>query len=482
MKLGNLIRSIDFVELLNIDNYDEDVKGISYYSKKTKAGDIFICLTGEHVDGHEFAEDALENGAIACIVERRLSIDAPQIVVNSTVETIATISDIFYSSPSQKINVIGVTGTNGKTSVTYMLKSVLESCGHKTGVIGTIQHLIGDEVVSSSNTTPGVFELHSLFASMVKAGCEYVVMEVSSHSLAQRRVEGINFSAAIFTNLTQDHLDYHGNMENYFAAKKKLFSKTDLAVINIDDAYGKRIAEDVNCKLVTYSALSDNSTFSAKNIKYRPDGVDYDLVGFGTIGRMHLKIAGKFSVYNSMGAAVCATELGMPIKSVTEAVSSLDGVRGRAEVVPCNRDFTVIIDYAHTPDGLQNILNTFKECPKNRLIVLFGCGGDRDKTKRPKMAAVAARLADFVIVTSDNPRTEEPLKIIDDILVGLKGIPTPYKVIENRISAIKYAVKKAKKGDIIILAGKGHETYQILGTEKIHLDEREIVAEALAEL
>jgi len=268
-------------------------------------------------------------------------------------------------------------------------------------------------------------------------------------------------------------------MENYFEAKRLLFSLCDLAVVNYDDEYGKRIIENSGCKVATYSAVSNESTYTAKSIKYRPDGVDYEMVGFGLIGRVKLKTAGKFSVYNSLAAAVCAKELGMPLNEVTDALNSLEGVKGRAEVVPTNRDFTVIIDYAHTPDGLQNILNTFRECPKNRLVVLFGCGGDRDKTKRPKMGTVAARLADYVIVTSDNPRTEEPKAIINDILEGMKDIPTPKKVIENRIEAINFAIANAKPGDIIVLAGKGHETYQIIGTETIHLDEREVIAEAL---
>ncbi len=271
-------------------------------------------------------------------------------------------------------------------------------------------------------------------------------------------------------------------MENYFLAKALLFEKCRFAVINVDDEYGRRLVDTVDCKVVSYSAKSNETTFTAKNINYRPDGVDFQIVGFGIIGRIHLKIAGKFSVYNSMAAAALALELGVSVSDVSLALSELAGVKGRAEVVPTGRDFTVIIDYAHTPDGLQNIISTFKECERNRLVVLFGCGGDRDKTKRAKMGAIAGRLSDFVIVTSDNPRTENPDAIIEDIMAGLKGIPTPCKVISDRIKAIKYAIKQAKKGDIIILAGKGHETYQLVGSETLHLDEREIVAETLEEI
>lgn len=458
---------------------ETEITGVTDDSRKVSSGNLFVCVKGPVADGHNYATKALENGAAAIITERDLNLEN-QIIVEDTHKALADVCSNWFGNPQKKLRVIGVTGTNGKTSVCYMLKKIFEHCGYKTGLLGTVQNMIGDEVYPSKNTTPGVFELYSLFAKMAEAGCEYAVMEVSSHALDQRRVEGVHFAAAIFTNLTQDHLDYHGNMENYFEAKKLLFSLCDFAVVNFDDEFGKRIIDNTTCRMATYSALSNESTYTAKGIQYRPNGVDYEMVGFGLIGRIKLKTAGKFSVYNSLAAAVCAKELGMPLNEVIDALNSLEGVKGRAEVVPCDRDFTIIIDYAHTPDGLHNILNTFKECPKNRLVVLFGCGGDRDRTKRPKMGTVAARLADYVIVTSDNPRTEEPKAIIDDILEGMKDIPTPKKVIENRIEAINFAIANARSGDIIILAGKGHETYQIIGTDTIHLDEREVIAEALA--
>lgn len=456
-----------------------EITGVTDDSRKARKDSLFIAVKGPLSDGHDYAKQALEKGAAVIITERDLK-EKNQIVVSDTHSVLAEICGNWFGNPQKKLKIIGITGTNGKTSVCYMIKKILEHCGYKTGLIGTIQNMIGDEIYPSKNTTPGVYDLYSLFSEMVKKGCQYAVMEVSSHSLDQRRVEGIRFSAAVFTNLTQDHLDYHGNMENYFAAKKLLFEHSDLAVVNFDDGYGKRIVNDVECPVVTYSASSNESTYTAKNINYRPDGVDYEMVGFGLIGRIKLKIAGKFSVYNSLAAAVCTKELGLPLNEITDALGNLQGVKGRAEVVPCDRDFTLIIDYAHTPDGLHNIINTFKECPKNRLVVLFGCGGDRDRTKRPKMGRIAARLADFVIVTSDNPRTEDPKAIIDDILDGMKDIPTPRKVIVNRIEAINFAIANARSGDIIILAGKGHETYQIIGHDTIHLDEREVIAEALA--
>ncbi|MBQ8793824.1 MAG: UDP-N-acetylmuramoyl-L-alanyl-D-glutamate--2,6-diaminopimelate ligase, partial [Clostridia bacterium] len=353
-----------------------------------------------------------------------------------------------------------------------------ETAGYKVGLVGTIQNMICDEIVPTENTTPNAYDLNSLFADMRDKGCEYVIMEVSSHALDQCRVYNLDFEVAMFTNLTQDHLDYHITMENYLEAKKKLFKMCKIAVINSDDEYAERIMEGLDCKIVTYSA-TDHSTYSAKAIKYKPTGVDYEFVGDHDLCHIKVNTGGKFTVYNSLCAATCAVELGFPIKLAASAIAELNGVKGRAEVVPTDRDFTVIIDYAHTPDGLKNILTTFRECEKNRLTVLFGCGGDRDKTKRPIMGSVAARYADFVIVTSDNPRSENPSEIIEDILVGMDGTITPYKVIENRKEAIKYAVETARKDDIIVLAGKGHETYQILNDGTIHFDEREIVAEAL---
>ena len=359
-----------------------------------------------------------------------------------------------------------------------MIKQVLETLGHKVGLIGTIQNMIGDEVIPTANTTPNAY---ALFADMVEKGCDYAVMEVSSHALDQCRVYELDFEAAIFTNLTQDHLDYHITMENYLEAKKKLFKMCKVAIINSDDQYSQKISEGLDCKVVTYST-GNNSTYSAKGINYRPDSVNYELLSANILQHIKVNTGGKFTVYNSLAALCCMIELGFDVKQSAEALKLLTGVKGRAEVVPTNTNFTVIIDYAHTPDGLKNILTTFKECKKNRLTVVFGCGGDRDKTKRPIMGNIASRFADNVIVTSDNPRTENPTAIIEDILEGLEGLPTPYKVIENRIEAIKYAIATARADDIIVLAGKGHETYQILSTGKIHLDEREIVAEALKEI
>ena len=475
MKLSALLRAY------NGELGDLEIKGITSDSRKVRPDYAFVCVKGALADGHNYYESAIKKGASVIITEKDLGIEN-QIIVEDTHTLYYKMCEAWFDFPLKSMKLIGITGTNGKTSVTYMLKNIIESTGKKCGLIGTIQHMIADKVIDSKNTTPGAYELNELFSGMRDAGCEYVVMEVSSHALEQQRICGVTFDVALFTNLTQDHLDYHKTMENYLLAKRKLFEMCETAIINYDDSSSKRLVEGLHCKVINYSALSDDATYSAKSISYRADGISYDFVGFGLIGRVKVSTGGKFTVYNSLCALSCAIELGIPLFKAIEALGNLKGVKGRAEIVPTGKDFHVIIDYAHTPDGLENILNTFKAVPHNRLITLFGCGGDRDKTKRPIMGRIAAEKSDFVVVTSDNPRTENPLGIIKDIMVGVKETKTPYVVIENRIEAIKYAIAHAQKDDIIILAGKGHETYQILNTGTIHLDEREVVFQALEEI
>lgn len=457
-----------------------EISDIICDSRKVKEGCAFVCIKGFSTDGHRFASAASEAGAAVIIAEAPTGVDN-EIIVEDTHKAFAVMSANFFGNPAKDMHLIGVTGTNGKTSTTYMLKAIIEAKGFKTGVIGTIQNLIGNDVFESTNTTPDAYGLNKLFAQMRDAGCEYVIMEASSHALDQKRIYGLDFDVAAFTNLTQDHLDYHKTMENYFEAKLKLFDMCKTAVINVDDSYGKRIADSLSCNVASYGILDRNATCSANGIMMRPDGIEYELVSDCAIKRIKLKTGGKFSVYNSLCAAVCAKQLGFNDDEIAQALQNLNGVKGRAEVVPTGRNFTVIIDYAHTPDGLENILSTFSELKGGRLVCLFGCGGDRDKLKRPIMGSVASKYSDFVIVTSDNPRSENPEEIINDISAGMKDFKTSYIVIENRIDAIKYAVQNAQEGDIIVLAGKGHETYQILDTGKIHLDEREVVAEALAQ-
>ncbi len=453
------------------------IKGITDDSRKVEEGYAYVCVVGTVSDGHNFAASAIEKGAAVIIAQRDTGF-SNQVIVEDTRAAYALMSAAWFSYPADKLRLIGVTGTNGKTSVTHMIKHILEENGEKVGLIGTIQNMIGDVVYSTERTTPNCYELNSLFADMVKEGCTCAVMEVSSHALDQKRVFGLTFEVGIFTNLTQDHLDYHITMDNYLEAKKKLFSMCKTAVINIDDMYAQRLINGLECKLITVSAEKTNASYYAQNIDYRADGVSFDLNGENDM-ELSLSTGGKFTVYNAMSAVVSSLVLGIDKQTVKKAICEQTGIKGRAEVFKNPFDFTVIIDYAHTPDGLENILKTFEECKKGRLVVLFGCGGDRDKTKRPIMGRIASEKADFVIVTSDNPRSENPSAIICDILEGMKNTDTPYKVIENRIEAIEYAIINAQSDDIIVLAGKGHETYQILANETIHLDEREVLSVAM---
>ncbi|MBR4910634.1 MAG: UDP-N-acetylmuramoyl-L-alanyl-D-glutamate--2,6-diaminopimelate ligase [Clostridia bacterium] len=456
---------------------ETEITGVTCNSNAVKPGFAFVCIKGTALDGHDFAKSACDSGAAVIIAQKDIGLKE-QIIVDNTRLVYAQMCAKWFGDPAKKLCLIGVTGTNGKTSVTYMIKSILEHAGKKTGLIGTINNMIGGETVPSNNTTPEAYELNSLFSRMVESGCTHCVMEVSSHALDQHRVCDLPFEVAVFTNLTQDHLDYHVTMDNYLEAKKKLFKMCKTAVVNADDPYCEKLISGLDCNVITCSAKG-NGMCSARAVKYKPASVEYELLFKGKLNHIRVQTGGSFTVYNSMFAAISALTCGIDIETVQSALASITGVKGRIESVPTGRDFSVIIDYAHTPDGLKNILSTFAECDKNRLILVFGCGGDRDKTKRPIMGNIAVRGADYVIVTSDNPRTEDPAAIINDILEGTKGYSTTVKVIENRIEAIRYAISIAREGDIIVLAGKGHETYQILKNGRIHLDEREIVREAL---
>ncbi len=477
MKLEQLLADTGVV----CDLADTEITALCRDSRKVTPGCAFVCIKGTGVDSHAFAAQALEQGAAVVVVERDLGLPRQVLVPNSRTVW-AQMSAAWFGHPSKRLHLIGVTGTNGKTSTTYLLKAILEQAGHTVGLIGTIRNLIGDKEIAAGHTTPDSYDLQQMFAQMAEAGCDYAVMEISSHALDQGRVEGCTFDAGIFTNLTQDHLDYHGTMEHYAAAKKRLFSLCKTAVLNKDDTWHTVMGDGITCPVVTYSEGDDSADYVAHNIRQRPDGVDFEFVSLGAIGRVRLATPGRFSVYNALGAAACAHALGIPFDDVVAALSRAGIVKGRAEVVPTGRDFTVVIDYAHTPDGLINICSTLNACKAGRLVTVFGCGGDRDRTKRPKMGAAAAQLSDYVVITSDNPRSEEPEAIIADILTGLTDTKTPYTVILGRVDAICWVIQNAQPGDTVLLAGKGHETYQILKEGTIHLDEREIVAQALASL
>ena len=475
MKLHEVLNEIEYSGSLSPET---EITALCRDSRKVEKGCAFVCIVGTGVDSHAFAEQALAAGAAALVVERDLGLPK-QVLVKSTRLSWAIMCANWFGRPTEQLKLIGITGTNGKTSTSYLLKGVLEQAGYHVGLIGTIQNMIGDRVVETAHTTPDSYELQQLFCQMAEEGCDYAVMEVSSHALDQERVAGCRFEAGIFTNLTQDHLDYHKTMEQYAAAKAKLFSRCKTAVLNKDDAWYSVMSEGALCQKVTFSLQDDSADYTARNVRCRPDGVDFECVGVGVIGRIRLATPGRFSAYNALAAAACASALGVPFDTVKTALCGFGLVKGRAEVVPTHEDFTVVIDFAHTPDGLENICETLNTCKAGRLVTVFGCGGDRDRTKRPKMGATAARLSDFVVVTSDNPRSEEPTAIIDDILEGLRDTKTPYTVIPNRVEAITWAVENAKTGDTVLLAGKGHETYQILKDKTIHLDEREVVAAAL---
>lgn len=460
--------------------FDCEITGIVNDSRKAGPGSAFVCIRGVQTDGHRFAAKAAEQGAAAIICEEDLGLPC-QVIVPDTHLAYGRMAANFYGNPAGKLRLVGVTGTKGKTTITNLIKTILVHSGQKVGLIGTVQNEIGDEIIHAENTTPDAMELEELYARMVEAGCSYCVMEVSSHALDQHRIGDSHYETAVFTNLTHEHLDYHGDMEHYFAAKEKLFSICDSAVLNLDDPYGRRLAETVQVPFLTFS-LEQEADLTARDIICHADSVDFVLCARGVESRLHFNMPGLFSVKNALAAAGACLQLGVCLDHIISALASVQGVRGRIEIIPTGRNFTVITDYAHSPDSLENVLSALKETVKGRLVALFGCGGDRDRTKRPLMAAAAARHADHLIITSDNPRTEDPQAIIDEILPGLTGFSVPYDVIVNRREAIHFAVKNAQPGDTIVLAGKGHEDYQIIGHEKFHFDEREVVAEALADM
>ena len=483
MKLRNLIETIDYIELVNCDDTSIEFDGISYNSRNTNPNDIFVCLMGEHVDGHEYAEEAIDNGAIACIVERRLNLDVPQIVVPSTEEMLAKISSEYYGNPSRKVNIIGVTGTNGKTTVTHLIQKIYEAFDQKCVLIGTLGYKFKSEnemYHGTAHTTPQAPELQRLLFYANERCHDNVVMEVSSHSLVQHRVDYVDFNGAVFTNLTQDHLDFHITMENYFRAKAILFENLvagDFAVINADDDYAEKFLEVISpsVKVVTYG-IKKPADIVAKDVEYTEKGASFTCIIDNKEYKTTTAMNGLFSVYNILAALATGIAIGFDAEKTIHVLEKIKGVAGRFEIIVTNP--TVIVDYAHTPDGLRNVLATAREITPidGKLICVFGCGGDRDTTKRPKMGAIAEELADNVIITSDNPRSENPQQIISDILAGFKN--TNDVIVEpDRELAIKEAYKIAGIKDVVVVAGKGHEDYQILSTGTIHFDDREKVRE-----
>ena len=456
---------------------DTEISGITVDSRKVKPGFLFIAIRGFETDGNKYIGSALEKGAVAVVTDDESVSGVPCVLVGDARRTCAEIARNFYGRPTDSMKLIGVTGTNGKTTVTYLIKQILENLGSKCGLIGTNQNMIGNEVTATDRTTPEACELWELFAKMKEAECDYVIMEVSSHSLALSRVFGIEYEVGVFTNLTQDHLDFHKTMEEYEATKASFFKQCKTGVVNFDDEAGKRILAAKETNFISYSAVANSADFVAKNIRLKPSAVEFEMVGIGILARIKLNIPGEFSVYNALAASTALIALSVELPTIAGEIKNVSGVPGRAEIVPTPREYTVMIDYAHSPDGLENILKTVKQITDGRVIALFGCGGDRDRTKRPKMGAIAEKYADILVVTSDNPRTEEPDAIIADILEGIERKDESLIVIPDRREAIFKALSIAEDKDIILLAGKGHETYQEINHVKHHMDEREIIAE-----
>lgn len=477
MKLSQLLEGIAQTTLP-----DTDITDVTSDTRKELApGFAFVCIKGNTFDGHDSAEEMIKRGAKVIICEKDLGLEN-QVIVKDTRAAYPRLCARLFGDPQKKLKLIGVTGTNGKTTITTVTKRIFDKLGIKAGLIGTVSNEIGSRVIHTERTTPEPYDLFELFKQMVDEGCEYCVMEVSSQGLEQKRLEGCWFEIGAFTNLTQDHLDVHGTMENYYNAKKILFSLSDRAIINIDDEYGRRYCKEITIPVKTLS-VRGGGDFNASNIRLTAQGLEYDFSDGEVTLPVKFAMPGMFNASNSLTVAAIFDSLGFDLKKIIPLIGEIEGVRGRVEVIPTGRDFTVICDYAHTPDALVNVLSAIKECSSGTLKCLFGCGGNRDAKKRPLMAKAAADNADFLIVTSDNPRNEDPELIIKDILAGLEGTDKPYVTIPDRREAIVWAVKNAQPGDIIVLAGKGHEDYQILkGMKKIHFDEREEVAKALEQL
>ena len=465
------------------------VRGICYDSRRCEAGDLFVAVRGFVSDGHDYAADAARRGAAAVLAERRLDLALPQVIVDDSRRAMGLAAAHFYGDPSHRLRVIGVTGTNGKTTTTYMVRSLLRAAGRKVGLIGTIEQSIDGEAIEASRTTPESVDLQRLFAAMVEKGCAAAVMEVSSHGLALGRTTGTEFDVAVFTNLTQDHFDFHRDMEDYLNAKALLFRslgegspvKTGkCAVINGDDPHAPRFAQASAAPVVTYG-LGDGCDFRAVSVRIASGGVEYTAVTPQGRVPVRLRLTGRFNVYNSLAALAVAHSEGIDLEAAAPALEETV-VPGRFEPVRKGQDFSVIIDYAHTPDGLVNVLETARDIAAGRVICVVGAGGDRDRAKRPLMGEVAARLADIVIVTSDNPRSEDPLAICEEVAEGARRAGGAFEVVVDRREAIRNAVRAAKAGDLVLIAGKGHETYQEVKGVKFPFDDRVEAAKALEEI
>ncbi|MCS7236305.1 MAG: UDP-N-acetylmuramoyl-L-alanyl-D-glutamate--2,6-diaminopimelate ligase [Armatimonadota bacterium] len=484
MRLRELIRCLPSYHLLGEDSVD--VSGIAYDSRRVRAGDLFCAVVGRRHDGHDFVHEACSRGAAALLVQRPVRSSVPQVVVPSVREAMGPVASAFWGYPSHQMEVVGVTGTNGKGTVTWLVRAALEAAGVRCGVVGTLGAWLGSGWEPLERTTPEAADLHALLARMVQGGMRAAAVEVASHALDQERVGGVRFRVAAFTNLTQDHLDFHGTWEAYREAKAKLFRRVEpdgLSVVNRDDPHGAYMASCSRAAVLTYG-VRGQADVRARSVRVGPEGCTFEVVAPAGRAEVRLHLVGRFNVYNALCALAVASYLGVPLQQAASGLASVRGIPGRFERVHCGQPFTVVVDYAHTPDGLANVLAAAREITRGRVIVVFGCGGERDRAKRPQMGQVAARLADHVVVTSDNPRGEDPLAIVEEVVQGVRragGLST-YEVEPDRREAIRKAVRAARAGDAVLICGKGHETTQVFKDRAVPFDDREEARRALREL
>ena len=488
MKLGELLTHLETRTVLAPDGREQEVRDIAHDPRKVKPGSLFVAVRGFHSDGHQFIPQALRQGAVAVVAEERGAkneVDAGLVIrVPDTRAALARIASSFYGNPSRKLKLIGITGTKGKTTTSYLVKSILEAAGHSAGLIGTIEYRVGNKVYPAPNTTPESLDLQRLLAEMVEAGSGYCVMEVSSHALALGRSTGCRFESAVFTNLAQDHLDFHLDLESYFQAKLLLFSglaPDATAVVNVDDAASREIIKRTSAKVHTFGIATPADMCPAGRIEHTISGLAFSVKTPQGVVAVESPLVGKHNVYNILAAIGVGAAQGFGADIIAKGIRNMRAVPGRMEKVDEGQPFGVLVDYAHTEASLISLLEAVREMTTGRVITLFGCGGDRDRSKRPLMGKAAAQGSDTVIITTDNPRSENPLQIIGEIEAGM---PTGrhYEVILDRAEAINAAIGLAQPGDVVVLAGKGHEDYQIIGDEKKHFDDREVAREAIRKI
>ncbi len=481
MEISGLLKNLP-VDYRLIGDAKTEITSLCTDSRKVVEGCLFFCIPGMHMDAHDFAPDAVSKGAKAVVVERVLNVDCPQILVPNVRLAMSYLAASFYGNPADRMKIIGITGTKGKTTTSFLLKSILEKANHKVGLIGTVSTLIGDEEHESGKTTPDPVEFQEILKKMADAECEYVVMEVSAHALAMHRVAGICFEAAGFLNLSLDHLDYFGTMEKYMEAKLEIVKAAKKMIVNVDDERVKQASEEKGFPFIRIG-IRERADEYARNIEITENGLCFNMCFHKRMKtEIHLKLTGIFNVYNSMMASALADACGVDIQAIKEGLECVKAVPGRIELLDTHTPYRVILDYAHSPDALENILTAVRQTTKGRLIALFGCGGGRDQTKRPVMGRIGGNMADLSILTSDNPRNEDPHQIIREIEAGIAETDGEYVTIENRREAIRYALTVAEENDTVVLAGKGHETYQEVMGKKLPFDEKIIVQELLDEI